>query len=261
VHPRLTVNPSVFRRGSRLEEDIAVLRAAGAERIGLGAPKLLAAGEEGVLAVVESGPQVTHLVQPGLVGLGAADPHRGLLATIDAATRVGASIVYGPTGGAPALEWEEAADAFVEAIAPARSYAEDKAVRLLVEPTISLIADLSILFTLADTVELAARTGLGVCIDVQHCWHERGLRPAIAAAAGTIGLVQLSDWLPGNRAHVRAVPGDGAIPLDRIVGWILETGYTGLFDLELYPEPDIREQDTIARGLERATALLDRLGA
>jgi sugar phosphate isomerase/epimerase len=29
------------------------------------------------------------------------------------------------------------------------------------------------------------------------------------------------------------VPGDGAIPLERILGWILEAGFEGAFDLEL----------------------------
>ena len=31
-----------------------------------------------------------------------------------------------------------------------------------------LVADLSILFTLSDTVDLAERAGLGVCLDIQH---------------------------------------------------------------------------------------------
>jgi sugar phosphate isomerase/epimerase len=131
----------------------------------------------------------------------------------------------------------------------------------LIEPTITLLADISMLHTLSDTVDLAERAGIGVCVDIQHCWTERGLHDAIVRGSDLIGLVQLSDWVPGNRHHYRAVPGDGAIPLERIVGWILETGYDGYFDLEIYPEPDVPETETMARAVDRAGALLDRVGA
>ena len=44
-------------------------------------------------------------------------------------------------------------------------------------------------------------------------------------------------WLNFGRTQVhmpsRAVPGDGAIPLERILGWALDAGYAGAFDLEL----------------------------
>ena len=46
--------------------------------------------------------------------------------------------------------------------------------------------------------------------------------------------VQVSDYVAGDKSFpCRAVPGDGMIPLERIIGWILEAGYTGGFDLEL----------------------------
>ena len=131
---------------------------------------------------------------------------------------------------------------------------------LLLEPTITLIADMNFPHTLRDTLELAERTGLGVCVDVQHCWSERDLRATIRHAGALAGLVQISDWVPGNYHHFRAVPGDGAIPLERILGWILETGYEGFFDLEVYPEPGVPETETISRAIERGGALLERLG-
>jgi sugar phosphate isomerase/epimerase len=266
MHPRLTVHGSVFRGPTGLDEELASLARAGATRVGLFPDKLTAGGvEEGVSAVGAAGLEVTHLVQAGLVPIDrpeawAAGVER-LVWLLDLAERVGARFVYGPTGGAPALEWEDAADAFVAAIAPAAEASAVRGIPILVEPTISLIAEISILFTLADTVELCERTGLGVCLDVQHCWHERGLREAIRRSAPLLHLVQLSDWTSGNRCHVRSVPGDGVIPLERIVGWVLEEGYDGLFDLELYPEPGVPEHETVARGIERATALLERLGA
>jgi sugar phosphate isomerase/epimerase len=132
---------------------------------------------------------------------------------------------------------------------------------VLIEPTIPLFAHISILATLRDTVELAGRAGIGICIDVQHCWAERGLRTTIERAVPAAGLVQLSDWVPGRLEHFRAVPGDGAIPLERIVGWILECGYGGPFDLEVSRDPSVPPTETIARAIERGSALLERVGA
>ena len=38
----------------------------------------------------------------------------------------------------------------------------------------------------------------------------------------------------GDRSlPARAVPGDGAIPVKRMIEWILQAGYRGAFDLEL----------------------------
>jgi sugar phosphate isomerase/epimerase len=131
---------------------------------------------------------------------------------------------------------------------------------LLVEPTAAVYADLSKAFTLRDTITLADEAGIGVCIDVAHCWTDPDLRSSIARAGGRVGLVQLADWLPGLRHQFRAVPGDGAIPIERILGWILETGYDGLFDLELHEEPGVPRVATLERALERSTDLLERLG-
>jgi sugar phosphate isomerase/epimerase len=90
---------------------------------------------------------------------------------------------------------------------------------------------------------------------------ERGLRACLRDAADLIGLVQLSDYIAGRRDPYRAVPGDGVIGLERILAAVLEDGYAGLFDLELYAEPGVDPADTIARACDYAGAMLERLGA
>jgi sugar phosphate isomerase/epimerase len=77
-------------------------------------------------------------------------------------------------------------------------------------------------------------------------------------------LVQLSDYVFGDRAlPARAVPGDGAIPLEPIIGMLLEAGYTGVFDLELLGPRIDAEGPTaaVARGAAHVSTLLDRLKA
>jgi sugar phosphate isomerase/epimerase len=47
-------------------------------------------------------------------------------------------------------------------------------------------------------------------------------------------LVQVSDFVVGTLATPdRAVPGDGDIPLGRIVAGLVDSGYDGVFDLEV----------------------------
>jgi sugar phosphate isomerase/epimerase len=242
-------------RQETLEQDLATYARAGVARVGLTPSDL---DDGGVDAVSSAGIDVTHIGNGSIAPVTGAERIRH---SVDLAVEAGARCVYGPAGGDMALEWEGQAAQFVAAIEPVKRYADEQGIPLLIEPTITLYADMSMLHTLEDTVELSDRAGIGVCVDVQHCWTDRRLRESIRRADGKIGLVQLSDWVPGNRHHFRAVPGDGAIPLERIVGWILETGYDGFFDLELSNEPGVDEVETIARALDRAGNLLERVGA
>jgi sugar phosphate isomerase/epimerase len=237
---------------------------AGARRAGLSAVQLAASSGGGPSLFAERGLTVTHVVHGPLLTLdrGADDAKAGdaVRRSVELTAAAGAGLLYGPTGGAIGVEWEEAATRFVAGIEPLARYAHGSSVSLLIEPTVPFFADMSILHTLRDTAELAGRAGVGVCLDIQHCWTERDLRTTIRRAAPLIELVQISDWIPGDRHHHRAVPGDGAIPLERILGWVLDTGYAGRFDLEIYPEPAVDAEDTIHRAMERATTLLLDLG-
>ena len=59
------------------------------------------------------------------------------------------------------------------------------------------------------------------------------------------------------------MPGDGAIPLERILGWALDAGYRGAFDLELLG-PRIDDEgrlDATRRAAEYVGELLHKLGA
>ena len=76
--------------------------------------------------------------------------------------------------------------------------------------------------------------------------------------------MQVSDYVLGDRsAPCRAVPGDGAIPLRRILGDVLDAGYRGVFDLELVG-PRIAAEGAHAattRAAEYLSTMLDELGA
>src|SRR5437879_5525788 len=91
---------------------------------------------------------------------------QGLSQTIRNAKAIGANSIYMLTGGRGPLTWEEAADAFAEAVAPGREEARAAGVKLLIEPAPILYANMHLAHSLRDTVQLAEIADIGVCIDV-----------------------------------------------------------------------------------------------
>ncbi|HUB58188.1 MAG TPA: sugar phosphate isomerase/epimerase [Mycobacterium sp.] len=187
-----------------------------------------------------------------------------LLQAIDIAAALGASSVYLQTGGRGHLTWEQAAERFTALIATCKAAAAAEGVRVLVENASSFNADIHIAHTLADTITLAGLAGIGLCIEWHACWMEAGLKTLLRQAIPMTGLMQVSDYVLGDRtAPCRAVPGDGVIPLDRILGDVLEAGYEGVFDIELVG-PRIAAEGARAatqRAAQRVSEILTRLGA
>lgn len=187
-----------------------------------------------------------------------------LLRVIDAAAGAGATMVYLLTGGRGALSWEQAADRFCAAVAPGAAAARDAGISLAIENASSLYADIHIAHSLRDTVTLAEQAGLDICIDLFHCWAEAGLDALVDRALPRTRLIQLSDYVLGDRSlPARAVPGDGTIPIEPFLARVLDAGYRYGFDLELIgPRIDAEGRlEAAHRACRQVTAMLDRLGA
>jgi sugar phosphate isomerase/epimerase len=190
-------------------------------------------------------------------------PRETLTRLIDAAAELGAKSIYLLSGGHGTLTWEQAAECFSAAIAPCVTHAHKAGIALATENASSLHADNHIAHTLRDAITLAEMAGIGLCIDVYNCWVEAGLHDSIKRAIPRCQIVQLSDYVYGDRAlPCRAVPGDGAIPIERITRWMLESGYQGAFDLELIG-PRIDKEghlEATRRAAERIGKMLNSLG-
>ena len=109
-----------------------------------------------------------------------------------------------------------------------------------------------------------ARADLGVVVELQACWLEPDFVDTVRANIDRVQLVQVSDFAIGTLdTPNRAVPGDGDMPLERLLGTVLEAGYEGAFDLELLG-PRIEAEGyeaAIRRSVEHVSKILDRLGA
>ncbi|OBI83791.1 sugar phosphate isomerase/epimerase [Mycobacterium sp. 1245805.9] len=216
----------------------------------------------------------TQLLDPGFVRLIGAEGYAveavyhlfgagtDLSRLIDAAAATGARCIYLLTGGRDGLTWERAAERFCRAIEPCVQQAERAGVGLAIENASSLYADIHFAHSLRDTITLAELAGLGICIDLFHCWAEAGLAELLRRALPRTQLIQLSDYVLGDRAlPARAVPGDGAIPIESFVAQALAGGYRFGFDLELLG-PRIDAEGRLAaagRACAAVTAMLDRL--
>ncbi len=118
-----------------------------------------------------------------------------LSAVIDAAAGVGARTVYLLTGGRGGLSWAQAAERFCAMVAPCVAHAEVAGVALAIENASGLYADLHLAHTLRDTIALAEMGGLGICIDVFHCWAEGDFDAMVQRALPRTALIQLSDYV------------------------------------------------------------------
>jgi sugar phosphate isomerase/epimerase len=206
---------------------------------------------------------VYHLFAGGQRSTDPGAARDALSRVIEAAAGAGARSVYLLTGGRGALGWEQAAERFCTTVRPCAELAKRAGVALAIENASPLYADIHIAHTLRDTVTLAEMAGLGVCIDVFHCWAEGDFEATVQRAVPRTTLIQLSDYVLGDRALPgRAVPGDGTIPIEAFVAQALAAGYPHGFDLELIGPRIEREGrfESARRACDVVGAMLNRLG-
>ncbi len=181
-----------------------------------------------------------------------------LMASIDFAAQIGAPTIVMTTGKRGAFNWVDAANSFAEAIAPCAAQARQSGVQLAIEPTSHLYADASFVHSLRDCTTLAHQADISVVIDLFACWTDSDIEATIAAAASRGALVQVSDYVYGDRGlPCRAVPGDGVIPLDRLLPAIVSAGFTNFFDLEIIG-PRLQAEG-VESGLKRAAGTIGGL--
>lgn len=267
IHPRISVS-AISSLAWSLEEDLAFWARAGIERVGISLAKLDAFGlERGARRVADAGADVTNVLGPGPFELARPDQwpegRDRLLRVLDAASTMRADCVVFTTGPAGSLPWDDAAAALADALFPILAEAQQREVALAVEHTNQFRVDISFVHTLHDAVDLVRQLGIGLCVETNACWAERGLGATIAAGVDTFRVVQISDFVIGTMSTPdRAVPGDGDIPFVRILRDFLDAGYQGAFDLELVgPRIDAEGYESaISRSVDYLGGLLTDLG-
>lgn len=268
IHPRISVSQACsIRQG--LEDDLALWADLDIDRVGLLWRKLEAAGaDRAVAAIGDEGLEVTNVIATGILApsdeLRWVEQREQVTRIAEVAARLGSPLLALTSGPLGPLHWEAASDALAELLRPLHGDLADLGVTLAIEHTNSLRLDLSFVTSFRQAAALAVRMGCGAVLELNAAWHEQGLAESIRYGIDHLSLVQVSDFKLGTtRTPDRVVPGDGDIPLPRLLRQVLDAGYDGAFDLEVVGPRVEREgyPSTIRRGVEALGALLTDLGA
>jgi sugar phosphate isomerase/epimerase len=233
------------------EEDLAAFTAAGAEGIGICELKLEEAREQEQLAAFrESGLRASAAVPavPSILPLpalpGPTSPEERVEAIRAGMRRLAPfepTALVCLTGPAGSLAEDEARRHVVEGLRAIAEEARRLGVPVGVEPMNAHIRDQwTIVTTLGEAAQLvdeAGVDGLGLTFDTWHLWDAPRLFDEIADHAERIVCVHVADWRQPTRGWCdRALPGEGAIDLPRILDTLEETGWTGFYELELFSD-------------------------
>lgn len=236
VHRRIAVSGISSIRWP-LAQDIAYLAGEGVGAIGVLSSKVdrdpAAVAREirdaGLAAscVTAALPAGTMLIGSGEATLAALRPPIALAAAL------GAPCYFTSGATPPRMPTDLAFDALVAALPPVIEHARASGVRLALEHNNSSTRQNGFVHSLRDAIELSEATGIDVCLEIQNCWTERHLPEMIRDHVGRFAVVQVSDYLTGESAQLnRRVLGDGSIPLEWLLGLLLDAGFAGYFEIE-----------------------------
>src|SRR5262249_49042342 len=208
VHPRISVN-SISSMNQSLDADLALWADLGVQLVGLVSPKFQAPGWDAARrAVLDAGLRVASV----------SCYNHEIAETLEFSGAVRGNVLYLVSRGAGAPPWAQAAGQFCEWMAPIAARAKQLGVKLAVEPTNPLRADVSFVYTVRDAIDLARTAGIGVCVDFYSSWYERGLAELVRKNIDLVSLVQICDYRIGTHdTPNRCAIGDGDIPVERLL--------------------------------------------
>jgi sugar phosphate isomerase/epimerase len=239
--PRFSVS-QITTIGRAFEADLAAFVAAGVPAVGVSIHKLERCGvARGLRLLRDSGLPVSCFTSAGPVPLddeaAAATALARVREHLDAAAEAGAASLILLPGATRGLAWEEACARARPLVASLLAEAERLGVRIAIEPVSQLRMDLCFLHSFDEALDFIAPLGsphVGVVLELNNAWIERGLAGNIRRRTADIALVQVSDFAIGTqRTSERVMIGDGGIPLRRWCSALAAAGYDGWWDIEL----------------------------
>ncbi|MGW2230825.1 sugar phosphate isomerase/epimerase family protein [Streptomyces formicae] len=199
----------------------------------------------------ESGLTVTSLCRGGFfTDIGEAARARALddnRAAVDEAATLGTDTLVLVSGGLPhgSKDLTGARERIAEALAVLGPYAEERGVRLAIEPLHPMFAaDRCVVSTLGQALDIAERfpaAQVGVVVDTYHLWWDDQAPAQIdrAGRGGRIHAFQLADWitpLPAGVLLGRGQLGDGSVDFKAFRALVDGAGYAGAIEVEIFNE-------------------------
>ena len=274
ANARLSLNQATIKY-STLDEALALTAAAGIQSVGLWREPVAEVGlTESAKRVADSGLRVSSLcrggfftAEEGQARRSAIDENRRAIeeaATLAAAGAPGSRavlvLVAGalPTGSRDLIGTRARVRDAVEELVPDALAA---GVILGIEPLHPIFAaDRAVVSTLGQALDLAEglpSAAVGAIVDTYHIWWDPQVLDQIARAgrAGRIASYQVCDWvtpLPADVLLGRGQPGDGHIDFAPMTHAVINAGYTGDIEVEIFNQAiwDAAPRDTIGRTID-----------
>lgn len=254
--PRLSINQATIKHAD-LATALRTTAEAGVEAIGLWREPVHEVGlETAARMLTDSGLRFTTHCRGGFFTLPEGAARRAAIednrVAIDEAATLAAAGAAGSTailvlvaGGIPegSRDLIGARERVRDAVGELAPHAAAAGVTLAIEPLHPMYAsDRAVVSTLGQALDIAADFApdvVGVTVDTFHIWWDPDVLGQISRAGreGRIATYQVCDWktpLPADVLLSRQYPGDGVIDFASLTGAVLDTGYRGDIEVEIF---------------------------
>ncbi len=243
--PTFSLNQATTLRWS-FEEDVLRYRLAGIDTMGVWLPKLLEYGEDrGLEWLSENGMSVSTLSYAGgftgAFGHELDDVLEETLDVIHLAGMLRAESLVVVTGPINNHITKHATRLVADSLKQLADEAADNDVTLSLMPMRKVFCrDWTFLHGLDETLAILDRVNhpaVQLAFDVYHLWPEKGLLQRLPELVSRIGVVQVSDASPtGASEYDRVLPGEGILPVAGILKGLIDAGYRGCVDYQIWSE-------------------------
>jgi sugar phosphate isomerase/epimerase len=269
AHPRLSINQATIKYAP-LETALFVVAASGVESIGLWREPVADVGlDTAVQMVADSGLRVSSLCRGGFFTVAEGAARRASIddnqRAIDETGALGAPTLVLVAGGLPegSRDLAGARERVRDAIGELAPHAAAAGVSLSIEALHPMYAsDRAVISTLGQALDIAQQFPpdvVGVVVDTFHVWWDPQVLDQIARAQQHIASYQVCDWatpLPADVLLARHYPGDGVIDFGPITRAVLQAGYVGDIEVEIFNQNiwDDQPDAVVRRTIEAFTA-------
>jgi sugar phosphate isomerase/epimerase len=142
-------------------------------------------------------------------------------------------------------------------------FAREHGVRVCLEPLNPSIMNVeSAVWTLhqgMDVVRAVDRENFGICLDLWNIFQNANVEDEIRACGDRTFIMQLADWRTPRSYLDRHIPGQGEIPLPRLLRAIHESGYRGPYVVEIFSSgvPNALWESDLTQVIRNSKAGLD----
>lgn len=156
---------------------------------------------------------------------------------LDIAAELGAECFTAECVPRGMMPWDDAANHIVEQTIAILPEIHARNLRLAIEPVSPIRQDVTFINLAADAVDIVRRVddlSFGYLFDTYHLWWQRGIEDLARQSADKVFYVQVSDHKAITlRTQDRAMPGQGIIPLHRLLHALADGGYSNWWELEV----------------------------